>query len=184
MLAGCAVTVEVIRLDYLPAMDAKKIAEQKSVRVTVRVHDRRELTDRVGVSSNYKGTETAPILLEESLTDTVSAAVITELVNRGFEIGPGGATVELEILKFYCTFSKGRMVRTASSEAVLRATVRAPDLTVMLRKEVVSTASRKNVQRASGKAARIVLQEVLGMSVQRLVDDSDFTAAIIRAAGR
>lgn len=178
LLSGCAFTRDHISLDYKPTITPEKISDAKDVRVAVDVVDARLNKEAVGCKKNGYGVETAYIVADNDVTEILRNAVISELDQRGFTISEGENKVEIELCKFFNDFKVGFFSGGASSEALVTVVVKNEEGQITYTKTVMGLGVVETCFLANGKNAALALESALHNTVQTIVNDPNFIAAL------
>jgi len=175
---GCALTTDTIRVGYSMTR-ARPIAGAEGTMVTVKVKDARGMGDRVSVKKNGYGMEMAPILDPDAI-NTLKGAIEGELRARGFAPG-SGATVDVEVVRFYSDFKMGFFAGDAMADLNLSVQVKGPDQAILFAKSVQAEGANKGVLVAGGDEAKVALEGALRDGMTKLLDDPAFFDALLKA---
>ncbi len=181
LMSGCALTVDKVKVDYTPQSNVEKIDTMDSMAVEVSVADMRSRKDRVSSKKNGYGMEMAAIIAENDVTELVAYAIVTELRNRGFEVGKGSVSVKVELQKFYNDFKVGFFSGDAEAEVGINVQIQKPDGSVRFAKFVSGEGKEPSIQLASGTNAKAALELALRDAVSKLFNDRGFLDALIKA---
>ena len=181
LVSGCALTTDRIPINYVGSGVAAKIDKAEDAKVDVRASDGRSIR-KVSAKKNGYGMEMAPIEATNDVTQTVGKAIETELAKRGFSIGAGGATVAVEVVRFYNDFKIGFFAGDAVADVTLSVSVKNSDGTSTFAKSISGQGVNSPIQITSGENAQIALQRALQDAVNKLVDDRGFIDAILTAS--
>lgn len=180
VLSGCALTRDYVDLQYTPLPGVAKVAGAERVHVSVSTKDSRGKPE-ISRKINGYGMEMAAILANNDVAELVSYAISEELRNRGFNVSGGPVHVQIEMSKFYNRFQSGMWAGKAVSEVALTVTVKKPGGDVGYAKAIIGEHTRERVQMASGKNAKLSLEESLKKAVQKLMSDDMFFNALLKA---
>ena len=108
VVSGCALTEEIISVDYKAIETARKIPGAENIALALTISDARE-ADRAKVSAkiNGYGMEMAAIRSKRKVVDILNDAIKTELTARGYQLRGNGAPVEVSLVRFYNTYKVG-----------------------------------------------------------------------------
>jgi uncharacterized lipoprotein YajG len=186
LCSGCALTTAQIDVPYEPmSRSTASIAGVGDVFVTVATTDgRMTYRDRVSSKKNGYGMEMAAIVSSNDLPASVSDAFKQELSARGFKIGPHGAAVQVELVRFYNDFKTGFFSGDAVANVGFNVSVLSPGASLAFTKYYEGTGTEPNIQVAGGDNARAALIKAFTASVNRAVSDPDFINAMLAAGGQ
>ena len=183
LCSGCALTTARIDVPYQPVSGAAMgVPGANSVFVTVTARDgRTTYRDRVGSKKNGYGMEMAAIIATNDLPISISDAFTRELVARGFRIGPQGAAVNVEFVRFYNDFKTGFFSGDAVATVAFNVKVTSPGAGVIFTKYYEGTGTEPGIQISSGDNARAALIKAFAASVNSALSDPDFIHAVLTA---
>ncbi len=181
-LTGCALTRDQISLNYEPMSDVKKIQDAENTQVHVAVNDNRRNKDRVGRKINGYGMPMALIVCENQVDELVKEALLRELVNRGFVPSPQDPQilVDVELNKLSNRFKLGWWSGKGLSETNLTIKIQNPDGTFKYHKTIIGEGKNRHIQLASGKNAKIALEQSLQHAIVQIVEDPEFISALLQ----
>jgi uncharacterized lipoprotein YajG len=189
--SGCSLSTAQIDVPYQPAshttasITTASIPDAGDVFVTVATTDgRTTYRDRVSSKKNGYGMEMAAIVATNDLPTTVSDAFKQELAARGFKIGPHGAAVQVELVRFYNDFKNGFFSGDAVANVAFNVKVLSPVSSIVFTKYYEGTGTEPNIQLAGGDNARAALIKAFTASVNSAVSDPDFINAVLAAGGQ
>ena len=176
-LAACATTEEAVPVPYTPA-PASIVTGASAVNVTVVGTDARTTNrGRISTKINGYGMEMAAIRSSRDVGEIARDALSAELKARGFNLGPGGPTVNAAVETFYADFNTGILAGKAKGDVALN--VRVTDAAGAERyRTTVAGTSSKSVQLASGKNAAQAISEALADAMRKLFGDESFLRAL------
>jgi uncharacterized lipoprotein len=174
---GCALTTDTIRIGYGMTKPGR-ITGAEGVTVTVNVKDLRGMGDRVSVKKNGYGMEMAPIIDPQAIS-TLKGAIEGELRARGFAPG-AGATVDIEVVRFYNDFKMGFFAGDAIADMSLNVQVKGPDQAILYVRSIQAEGANKGVLLAGGEEAKVALEEALRVGVNKLLTDRTFFDALLK----
>jgi uncharacterized lipoprotein YajG len=133
---------------------------------------------------NAYGMHTAVIRADRDVGTAVEQAMTTELQQRGFGLGDGGAVVNTDLNRFYCDWQAGFWSGSAVAELNMNVKVNKPGQDAytyvrLIRGEGV----KKGSQVTSGRGAGNALNRALADGMLRLFKDEEFIQALLKAAG-
>jgi uncharacterized lipoprotein YajG len=183
--SGCALTTAQIDVPYLPpSAVAASVPGASDVSVAVAATDgRTTYRDRVSTKKNGYGMEMAAIVASNDLPTSVSDAFKRELAARGFRIGPLGATVQVELVRFYNDFKMGFFAGDAVANVGFNVKVLTSGHALAFSKYYEGTGTEPNIQLSGGDNARAALIKAFTASMNSAVNDPDFIRAVM-VAGR
>jgi uncharacterized lipoprotein YajG len=186
LCSGCALTTAQIDVPYQPAVGATvSIPKAASVSVAVTTTDgRTTYRDRVSSKKNGYGMEMAAIVASNDLPTSITDAFRQELSARGFKMGPQGATVQVELVRFYNDFKNGFFSGDAVANVAFSVKVLSPAAGIAFTKFYEGNGTEPNIQMAGGDNARAALIKAFAASVNRVVNDPDFISALLQAGGQ
>ena len=182
--SGCALTTDSIDVPYERGTDAAPAVVPGASNAAVRVSatdGRTTYRDRVSSKKNGFGMEMAAITATNDIPQSVGDAVKAELAARGFNLGPGGADVTVEVLKFYNDFKNGFFAGDAVADVALQVTVLRPDKSIAYAKYYDASGTEPNIQLAVGSNARRALIIAFRNAVNSVVNDGEFLQAVLAA---
>lgn len=167
----------------LPAGDNAAATWSNHVFVELRVSDQRGPDKRLASKSGPYGEEGGPIYATNDVLQVIKGALETELGQRGFAIGPGGAAVSVELVRFRSEvrprFSYGHAF---NAEMILSITVARSDGLGVFSRTITGNGTETGYQ--SGSIAKVALDRALGAAIAATVDDKSFVDAILAASAR
>lgn len=178
LASGCALTVDQVRLGYVPQANVSAIEQAGAGPVAVQVDDMRSRKDRVSSKKNGYGMEMAAIVSVNDVADLVKEAVTTELRARGFQVAESREIVKVEVQKFYCDFKIGFFAGDAAAEVTLSAQVHRPDGLIAYSRVIAGEGVEPNIQLCSGENARLALDKALQDAMWKLFTDNAFLDAV------
>jgi len=186
LCSGCALTTAQIDVPYQPVVGAiVSTPNAASVSVAVTTTDgRTTYRDRVGSKKNGYGMEMAAIVASNDLPTSISDAFRQELTARGFKMGPQGAIVQVELVRFYNDFKNGFFSGDAVANVAFNVKVVSPAAGIAFTKFYEGNGTEPNIQMAGGDNARAALIKAFAASVNNVVNDPDFIRALLQAGGQ
>jgi uncharacterized lipoprotein YajG len=182
LLTGCALTTAQIPLSYIPQDNVSRLSDAENITVTVVVDDQRDKKDSVGAKKNGFGMEMAPIVATNGVATLLKDAIETELTNRGFNLGTNNAiSVVAELNKFYNEFKEGFWAGDAVAEVTMNILIKNQDGRIIYSKIVSGHGIEPNIQLASGENARLALNSALKDALEKMFNDTDFIATLLKA---
>ena len=186
LCGGCALTTAKIDVPYQSTSNTPaNIPGAGDVFASVATTDgRTTYRDRVGSKKNGYGMEMAAIVATNDLPTTISDAFRQELSARGFKIGPGGAAVQVEMVRFYNDFKNGFFAGDAVANVAFNVKVLSPRTSIVFSKYHEGTGTEPNIQMAGGDNAQAALIKAFTAAVNSAVSDADFVNAVLLAGGQ
>jgi uncharacterized lipoprotein YajG len=186
LCSGCALTTAQIDVPYQTTAGATAgIPNAATVSVAVTTTDgRTTYRDRVSSKKNGYGMEMAAIVASNDLPASITDAFRQELSARGFRMGPQGATVQVELVRFYNDFKVGFFSGDAVANVAFNVKVLSPADGIAFTKFYEGNGTEPNVQLAGGDNARAALVKAFAASVNNVVNDPDFIRALLQAGGQ
>jgi uncharacterized lipoprotein len=186
LCSGCALTTATIDVPYQSTSSSvAAVPGAENVYVTVVTTDgRTTYRDRVSSKKNGYGVEMAAILASNDLPTSISDAFKQELSARGFKVGPAGANVQVELVRFYNDFKNGFFSGDAVATVSFNVKVMSPSGSIAFSKYYEGTGTEPNIQMASGDNARAALIKAFAAGVNSTVNDPDFINAVLAAGGQ
>lgn len=182
-LEACALTTDEVNLQYHSAVPQNAAGGASGVEVQViGTEGRSSDLHKVSVKKNGYGMEMAPIIANQSLPNLVKVAVQEELTKEGFKIGPGAVVVSIELDKFYNDFKIGFWAGHAASEVTILAKVKAQGGRIFYARSITGNADVGGMVLADGANATLSLDNAFSACVARLIEDPEFTRAILAAS--
>lgn len=183
--SGCALTTAAIDIPYQSTVAATPVPGASATTLDVNTADTRgSYRDRVSTKKNGYGMEMAAIVSSSDLPTKVTEAFRQELSARGFRIGPDGATVHVDLVRFYNDFKNGIFSGDAVANVAFNVKVSAPNGTTAFSKYYEGSGTEPNIQIAGGDNARAALIKAFSGSVNSVMSDPDFIRAVVAAGGR
>jgi uncharacterized lipoprotein len=185
LCSGCALTTAQIDVPYRSASAATAgvPGATNTIVDSVTTDGRTTYRDRVSTKKNGYGMEMAAIVPSNDLPTSVSDAFRQELSARGFRISTGGATVQVELVRFYNDFKTGFFSGDAVANVAFNVKISTPGAGMAFSKYYEGTGTEPNIQMAGGDNARAALIKAFTASVNSAVSDPAFIQAVL-AAGR
>jgi uncharacterized lipoprotein YajG len=182
---GCAFTKDYLTLQYVPEANARKHPGAETISVNVSVVDERRLDakppNQVSCKKNGFGMEMAQILAKNDVMSVVREAFATELRNRGFKIGNGGAKLNVKVVAFWNDFKMGAWSGSAVGEVIVTAQVEGPMSNIVHIQSVTGRFTEKGIQLASGANAKIALDGALQDAVLQVMKKVEFFNALVQS---
>lgn len=175
--SGCAPKKGFVTLEYMSAPRVTRIPGAEKMHLTVKVTDARSVQDRVSATKTLQGTEVAPIISRNDVTELVDEALRAELRNRGFHSDGGAVTLEIEIREFYNDFRTGFWYRQAKARSSFMVRIRDAEQNIRYAKRMGNEFTRP-VFLSSAKQAKIALETVLRDTMEALFSDGTLYDAL------
>ena len=182
VFSGCALTTAHVSLHYTPQTNVVSVAGAEKVAVSVNVDDSRLIRDKVSAKKNGYGMEMAPIIADEDVTDVVKHAVETELSDRGFRLGSGDVSLNIDLSKFYNDFKMGVFAGDAVAEVTMEARIKDGAGRLVYSRLISAQGEERNIQLASGRNAKFALEAALRNAIAALFDDPAFIDNLLKAS--
>jgi uncharacterized lipoprotein len=179
LLAGCGVTTDRIKLDYVVRGGRDKAPGAADVKVDVKIADQRSERDVIGRKSDGLGA----IVATNDVVELVRHAILTELELRGFARG-NEVIVTGELSKFYNRFDSGLWTADSIAEFVLSIQIKGKEGNILFAKSIVAQGLEPNVQLAAGHNAKASMEDALAKAMAQLFQDPAFIPAVFKAADR
>jgi uncharacterized lipoprotein len=180
-LTGCALTPDVVKVDYTPQANVAKKPGAELVAVKVDLIDSRKIKDKVSVKKNGYGMEMAAITSEADVPTLIKNSINTELKARGFLLGEGKASSIIDVTKFYSDFKVGFFAGEAVGELNMTVQIKKSDGSILYSRNIAAEGIAKDVMMMGGENARIALTAALQNAMVALFDDAAFTDTLIKA---
>lgn len=182
LCSGCALMTSKIDVPYQPASVATVVPGASNARVSVTATDSRATyRDRVGTKKNGYGMEMAAIIPNTDPATSVQAAFMQELAARGFQVGRGGATIQLQLVRFYNDFKPGFFSGDSVATVAFNISVVSADSTSAFSKYYEGTGTAPDIQIMGGDNARDALTKAFAASVSSALADPGFIRAVMAA---
>ena len=182
LCSGCALTTSHIDVPYQPIAASRPIPDASASAVAVSaVDDRTTYRDRVGTKKNGYGMEMAAIVPDNDIPDTVRDAFRQELGARGFRIGDGPGTVQVEVVRFYNDFKPGFFSGDAVATVAFNVKVSSPAHPGAFSKYYEGTGTEPNIQIMGADNTRAALVKAFQSAVGSAVNDPDLIQAVLHA---
>ena len=124
----------------------------------------------------------APIVATNDVATLLKDAIETELTNRGFNLGTSNAvSVVAELNKFYNDFKIGFWAGDAVAEVTMNILIKNQDGGIIYSKIVSGHGTEPNIQIAGGENARLALNAALKDALEKMFNDTDFIATLVKA---
>ena len=179
ILAGCGLTTDRIRLDYVVRGGRDRVPGAADIKVEVKIADQRAERDNVGRKINGMG----GIAATNDVVELVRSAIATELELRGFGRGDE-VIVAGDLSKFYNRFEMGFFAGDSIAEVVLSLQIKGKDGNILFAKNIVAQGLEPNVQVAAGHNAKSSMEDALARAMEQLFHDPAFIPALFKAADR
>ncbi len=181
---GCALITSTIDIPYQPVSSAAPVPGAAADTVAVSAVDMRTTyRDRVGTKKNGYGMEMAAIVPAVDPTVSLTDAFDQELKARGFRIGPGGASVKIELIRFYNDHKVGFFSADAVANVAFNVRVSGPDGKSAFSKFYEGDGTEANNLTVGADNARAALIKAFAAGVNSAVSDPDFIQAVMAAGG-
>lgn len=179
VVSGCALTEEIISVDYKAIETARKIPGAENIALALTISDARE-ADRAKVSAkiNGYGMEMAAIRSKRKVVDILNDAIKTELTARGYQLRGNGAPVEVSLVRFYNTYKVGFFAGDAYGEVSFDVKVATAGKKILSEHRVVGKSHDPSIQLATGYNAKKSLENALAKAVSILFADKKFIDAL------
>ncbi len=182
---GCALVTATIDIPYEPVAKAAPVSGASSSTVSVNTTDgRTTYRDRVGTKKNGYGMEMAAIVPAVSPPESLTKAFTQELTARGFQIGQGGAAIQIELVRFYNDYKVGFFSADAVANMSFNVKIVGTDGKSVFSKFYQGEGTEPNNQFVGGDNARLALIKAFSAAVNSAMSDPDFIQAVIAAGGR
>jgi len=182
LCSGCALTTATIDVPYQSITQPQAVSGASNVTVAVNTTDARTTyRDRVGTKKNGYGMEMAAIVASNDIPSSVTAAFQQELQARGFKIGNGGPTLQIELVQFYNDFKVGLFAGDAVSNVAFNTKIIAPNGAILFSKYYQGTGENPGVEIAGGSEAQVALIKAFQAAVASAVNDPDFINALVNS---
>lgn len=178
--SGCSYVPERVEVSYNPLQQAEKIEKAAEVNVSVQVVDNRRDGKTVSRKKGDYNIERASIQLSNDLSQEITWAMSTELLNRGFNLAENGTHIDIEIQKFYNEFKEGFFGSRGLSELILSVIVTKKEGSIFYSKMIIGIGENDSVWIHSGNNARRALNAALTDAIQKLFNDRSFIQSLIR----
>lgn len=184
VLSGCALGDEKIAVAYVAPANLTIVDGANAVTLAVNVQDGRASNrDRIGSKKNGYGMETARILAANNVIELVRTAVEHELESLGFNIGPGGYAVNVEVQTFYNDFKTTFFKLDAVAEVALNLTALNPDGTFAYSRSYKGIGMNQSLVVALPSTAQPALEQALTNAMEQLIQDDNLHKTLVAAAG-
>lgn len=177
---GCALTEDMVDLEYKPVATAARVPAADGVVVKVAAIDARESNrDRISVKKNGYGMEMAAIRANQDIPQLVQAAVERELADRGFAKGDGPVFVLVDVHRFYADYKVGFWAADNVADVQLNVQVRGADGKLAYGKGIDGEGRVEGVMLMGGDAVKAASDIALAEAVRKLVTDEYFIQALV-----
>jgi uncharacterized lipoprotein YajG len=182
--AACApVSSNPVALEYTPPNFLTPAPGAEGVAIRVVVDDLRPDKSRLGEVQDSSGAAIAPILATGSVTDTIAQAISSGLGTRGFNIMPASpAIVRVAVTQFNCAFESGMLSGSATARMTINVQVFAHGGKQIYEKTFSGQGANGGFEVSSSENAKPALDRALSDTVNRLIGDPGFVAALERAS--
>jgi uncharacterized lipoprotein YajG len=185
LCSGCALITSGVDIPYQAVSAAgPDPAAYGAVADVTTVDSRATYRDRISTKKNGYGIEMAAITASNDIPSTVTNAFKYELNERGFRIGTTGATVHVDLVRFYNDFKNGFFSGDAVANVAFTVKVSAPNGSSTFSKYYEGTGTEPNIQVAGADNARAALVKAFANSVNSAVSDPDFIRAVLAAGAQ
>ncbi len=183
LCSGCALITSKVDVPYQATSNPQPIMSAYGGAADVTTTDARATyRDRISTKKNGYGIEMAAITASNDIPATVTDAFKHELNERGFRIGPNGATVHVDLVRFYNDFKTGFFSGDSVATVAFNVKVTAPDGSTAFTKYYEGTGTEPNIEVMGSDNARSALIKAFSSSVNSAVSDPDFIHAVMTAA--
>lgn len=181
LLCGCALTVDKIDVPYQGKPNISIVDGADKFLVEITNEDKRTVyKDRCGAKKNGYGMEMAQIVCTNDISETFADAISSELENLGFKIGPGGKSVNVELVRFYNDFKMGFFAGDAVADGLINIKVYSSSKELLYSHSYEGGAIESNIQLATGSNARAALINAMSDIVAKVVQDKDLQVALLK----
>lgn len=185
-LGACALSEDVVPVNYIAPPDLKVVPGASNVTVAVTGDDQRVANkDRISTKKNGYGMEMAPIKAQNDLVALVRSAVEHELSSLGFKTVEGingDVLAKISLDTFYCDFKVGFWSGDAVAEVAFTLKATRPDGSLIYSRSYKGIGMNKDVMLASGGNAQLALQNALTNAMASVVGDDDLHKALVDSA--
>lgn len=179
LLAACAITEDKVPVDYVANADVARVVGAEAISLTVTAADRRtQYVDRISTKKNGYGMEMARIVSTNDVVEVVRGGVERELKAQGFAIGPGGASITVELQNFYNNFRVGFASGNAVADVALALKVRNAG-GALVYSQFYDASISTDVFLASGENAKAALEKALTAATRKILDDRALQEALL-----
>lgn len=183
--SGCALIKSTIDIPYQPVAAATVVPGASTTTVALSATDiRATFRDRVGTKKNGYGMEMAAIVPAVDPSTSLTEAFDQELRARGFRIGPGGASVKIELIRFYNDHKIGFFTADAVANVAFNVKVTGQDGKSSFSKYYEGDGTEANNLVVGADNARAALIKAFAAGINSAVSDPDFIQAVLAAGGR
>jgi uncharacterized lipoprotein len=183
VFSGCATTQAHIPLSYNAQTGVSKLTEAQTVMANVVVSDQRADKTSVGAKKNGYGMEMASIIATNDVAELVKSAIVTELADRGFNIGTNNAaSIIAELNTFRNDFKIGFWSGDAVAQVIINVTVKSQTGEIVYSKLISGQGENPHIQIASGENAEVALDAALKDAMDKMFGDKAFIEALLKPA--
>lgn len=179
MVSACAWTEDTVAIPR-PSISVAAVPGAERISVTVVSADARQELE-VSHKKNGYGMRGASIRAANDVVAEIRAGVVDVLRGQGFREGPGGASVRVEVSRFYNNFDMGFFSATANAQAVASVTVTSADGRALYARVYNGSHLMPGVQLMSGDNAAAALREAMTVLLRQIADDPQLTRALTQA---
>ncbi|MBW6399104.1 YajG family lipoprotein [Roseomonas sp. HJA6] len=179
LTSGCAWTVDSVDIRR-PSTPVVAVPGADRIMVTVTTSDARQERE-ISHKKNGYGMRGADIIASNDVVAEVREGIVEILREQGFRDGPGGATIRVELSRFYSTFDTGFWSATANAQVTASVTVVAADGRNLYARVFNGNYQLPNVQIMNGSNAANALRPALGGLLRQIADDPQLTRALLQA---
>lgn len=179
-LAACAWSGESVPVAR-PSTPVSTVPGAERVLVTVTSADARQ-EQEISHKKNGYGMRGADIRATNDVVAEVREGVQEILRGQGFRDGAGGATMRVEVTRFYSTFDMGFWSASANAQVTASVTVTAADGRSLYAGVFSGTHRETGIQIMTGDNAAKALRPALGNLLRQIADDPQLMRALLQAA--
>jgi uncharacterized lipoprotein YajG len=179
IIVACAEKPLPVSFTYMPNQTVRPTSGAESVNVEVTVNDVRRVKDTLGETTS--AIYTAQIVTRDDLSEVIKSGVESELVNRGFELGPGNALIVIDLEEIAVRHKISAFSGDSKPRAmvILKSEVKRRTGTVLYSKEISGKVSLVLKDMTSSAASQEALDYALNDAVRNLVADPAFMQAVL-----
>ena len=179
LLSACALTEDKVPVDYIPNEGVTQVVGAEAISLTVTSADKRtQFADRISTKKNMYGMEMARIVAANDVVEVVRGGVERELKAQGFAVGPGNASITVELQNFYNNFRVGFATGGAVADVALAVKVRNAG-GALVYSQTYDASLSNDVFMASGENAKAALEKALTTATRKIVDDKALQEALL-----
>ena len=181
ILLACSAQSLPLSLTYTPDHVLQAVSGAESVYVEVAVNDSRP--DKITLGKLSAGIVSIALITHDDVAQVVKSGVESEMINRGFEVGPGNALViiDLDQIEVLTTqpFMSSQPTNVARAAAIMSVQVKGKTGATLFSTQMSGAASLTTHDETASAVSQRALDYAIDNAIRNLVTDPAFVKALL-----